>query len=122
MSRLGDVLALETAGLIADYLGNFRYALYAGGILCAVSFTAVVIYGFLDRAAEPYFPDHKTNPADNELNFKSVLRFDARFWLVSFLCLTYYGGVTPFVAICADFLTDKYLDANGNPIYDEKAA
>jgi len=108
MSRLGDFLTLTLSAIIAKAFGSFIYSLWAGAILCVVSFIAVIVYGIFDRSAERYFPDRKVNPADNELNFKAVLHFDVRFFIVSLLTTIYYAGIFPFVGNSTSFLEKKY--------------
>jgi MFS family permease len=108
VSRLGDFLALFLTTQLVESLGDFRLALWVGTVLCTLSFLAVVAYGFLDRYAERFVKRGPTDPAENELNFRAVKGFDARFWIISFLCMAYYSGVFPFVTVCSDFLTTKY--------------
>jgi len=62
----------------------------------------------LDKRSERHFPLRTPNPEDNELNFKTVLHFDPRFWLIAIVCMCYYGGIFPFVAIASDFLVKEY--------------
>jgi MFS family permease len=107
MSRLGDFLAIATSARIASLFGDFRWALWFGTILCGVSLLATVIYGVLDKAAEKHF-NRVVDPSENDFNFKAIFHFDLRFWLVSFLCMTYYSGVLPFVSVSSDFMTSKY--------------
>ncbi|PRP86283.1 hypothetical protein PROFUN_05424 [Planoprotostelium fungivorum] len=117
MSRLGDYLALSFSPQIAKLFGgDWIAALWFGTVLAGISVGAVLLYSVLDKASERYFPDRKIDPEENALNFKAILQFDARFWIVSLLCMTYYSGVTPFIALCNDFLKDSYH------FDDEKAA
>jgi len=112
ISRLGDFLALsesvQIASLFGDLDSGWKAALWVGAVLCAVSFCATLLYGFLDRLAEPHLINREPPPEENPLNFRAVLHFDARFWLISFCCMTYYGGVFPFTAICSNFMQTKY--------------
>jgi len=108
MSRLGDFLALTLAANLAKWFGGFQYALWAGVALCTISFMSVLVYSFLDKRSERYFANRIVDPNENALNFKSVLHFDPRFWLVSIVCMCYYGGIFPFVAVCNDFLVSQY--------------
>jgi len=108
MSRLGDFLTLTLSAVIAKAFGSYIYSLWAAAILCLISFISVVVYGIFDRGAERYFPDRKVNPADNELNFKAVLHFDIRFFIVSLLTTVYYAGIFPFVGNSTSFLETKY--------------
>jgi len=108
VSRLGDFLALSITSNLVSALGDFRHALWVGTALCTLSFIFVMLYGFLDKYAEKYVKRGPIDPTENELNFRAVAHFDARFWILSFLCMAYYSGVFPFVAVCSDFLQTKY--------------
>lgn len=109
VSRLGDYLSLSLSAPIANLLGGFQWALWAGAVLCGLSYAAAWLYSFMDRYGEARVASRKpADPSENELNFGAVLRFDVRFWIVSFLCMTYYSGVIPFVSIASDFLSSKY--------------
>jgi len=107
MSRLGDFLAVALGATIAHVAGTYKATLWAGAVLCGISFVSTIVYGLLDKPAEKYF-NRVVDPTENELNFKAVRYFDVRFWLVSFVCLSFYSGVLPFVAISSAFLHDKY--------------
>jgi len=103
MSRLGDFLALTVSANIAELFHDFRYSLWFGTILCGLSFVAVIVYGIFDKLAEKHIPNRVVDPSQNQLNFSAVLRFDSRFWVVSFLCMTYYSGIFPFVTFSSAF-------------------
>jgi len=108
MSRLGDFLAIFLAADIASWTHNYIVVLWIGVVLCGLSFCAVIVYSIMDSASEKYFPGRVTNSDENAVNFKAVFSFDPRFWLIAIVCMCYYGGIFPFVAICADFLETNY--------------
>jgi len=108
MSRLGDFLALFLAADIAVWAKDYKVVMWLGVCLCGLSFLSVILYGMLDKRSERYFPNRKTDPEENALNFKAVLHFDPRFWLIAIVCMCYYGGIFPFVTICSDFLVTTY--------------
>jgi len=107
MSRLGDFLSLALGGNLANWFGGYTATLWIGAGLMTVSLVACIVYSIMDKVAEKHFT-RVVDPSQNELNFKAVLNFDIRFWAISFLCLTYYSGVTPFIGLCSNFLQDKY--------------
>ena len=75
--------------------------------MCLVSFIAVVLYCFMDLYAEKKIPNRHPEP-QGQFNFREIRYFDRRFWVISLLCVVYYSGVTPFVAICSDFIKSKF--------------
>jgi len=108
ISRLGDFLALSITSYLVQGLGDFRHALWVGTALCALSFIFVMVYGFLDKYSEKYVKRGPIDPTENELNFRAITNFDVRFWILSFLCMSYYSGVFPFVSVASDFFQKKY--------------
>jgi len=110
MSRLGDLFALSGTTYIVNWFpgSNFNWILWLGVILCGVSCVAVIIYSVVDKATEKYFVGRTQDPNENNLNFRAVLHFDKRFWLIAIVCMAYYGGIFPFTAICSKFLTQSY--------------
>lgn len=104
VARLGDFLSLAISNYIATGFGSYHAVLWIGAILCGVSFVSVIIYSILDKAAERALPDRKPVSSENPLQFKAVLKFDVRFWIIALLCMAYYSGVFPFVAICTKYL------------------
>jgi len=109
MSRLGDYLAVSFSPSIAGLFGgDYKVAIWLGAVLAGVSVLSVLVYSVMDKASERYFTDRKVDPNENALNWGAILRFDVRFWVVSFLCMTYYSGVIPFIAFANDFLKDTY--------------
>jgi len=110
MSRLGDYIALSWTPSIATGIfdGNFIWILWLGAALCGISLLSVILYSLVDKATEKYFSGRTINPEENALNFKAVLHFDPRFWLIAIVCMSYYGGIFPFVAICSNYLVQEY--------------
>jgi len=105
MCRLGDLFALSGTVYVYSWLGNnFNYILWLGFLLCLVALVSVIVYSIIDKATEHHFPSRVVDPSENELNFKAVLSFDLRFWLIAVVCTSYYGAIFPFIAICNNYL------------------
>eukprot|EP01119_Soliformovum_irregulare_P001598 TRINITY_DN1131_c0_g1_i1.p1 TRINITY_DN1131_c0_g1~~TRINITY_DN1131_c0_g1_i1.p1 ORF type:complete len:475 (+),score=90.57 TRINITY_DN1131_c0_g1_i1:29-1426(+) len=116
ISRLGDFLALSVTSSIAHKMGSFDWILWGGAILIAISLGSVLIYSVMDKASERFFPNRVVDPTENQLNFRAVLRFDLRFWLIAIACLSYYGGIFPFISILGHFLTAAYGMENAETV------
>lgn len=134
VSRLGDFLAVSIGPIIANAFSGtgiaegfqgYRATLWVGAMFTGVSFAFTFIYSFADKWTANKYP--KKPLAPEKVNFFAILRFDARFWLISFITMMYYGGVTPFLAnascvsidplcsvfvsnrvVCSDFLQVKW--------------
>lgn len=107
VSRIGTIFSFNTGELIAEHFGGYRYSLVAAFLFCIVSLLANIVYVFMDRYGERIL-----NPGDYERSEKISLReireFKSHFWLVTFLCLTFYSAVFPFTALSTDFFVDKW--------------
>jgi hypothetical protein len=71
--------------------------LFLGALLTAISLLAVLVYSILDKIADKKLK-RLPSPSEN-INFKAIVKFDVRFWIISFVTLTYYSGILPFIAI-----------------------
>lgn len=111
VSRLGDFLALSSGAYIFRTWGggNFDFTLIVACGMCIISLFFTVVYFFVDKFSERRYLRNKTEPEPFSMeNFKCVLRFDLRFWLISILCMTYYSGVIPFIGMLTGWLQNKY--------------
>ncbi|UCE20629.1 MAG: MFS transporter [Gemmatimonadota bacterium] len=107
VSRLGTLFTFNTGELIASHFGNYRYALFAGVLFCAVSLAANVIYIILDRRGERLLK-LKDEGAEEKIVFKDIKDFKPSYWYVVLLCVTFYSAIFPFTALSTDFFADKW--------------
>jgi len=99
-------LAISLGGHISQHFNSYKATLFVGAALCIGSLVSVLVYALLDKISEKYIV---RPPLPKEIiNFRAVRDFDPRFWLISFIVMTYYAGVTPFVAIATDFIQEKW--------------
>lgn len=107
VSRIGTIFSFNTGELITEHFGGYHYALVAAFLFCIISLLANIVYVLMDRYGESIL-----NPGGYEKSEKLTLRdireFKSRFWLVTFLCLTFYSAVFPFTALSTDFFVDKW--------------
>jgi MFS family permease len=107
VSRLGTLFTFNTGELIASHFGNYRYALFAAVLLCAVSVAANVVYIILDRRGERLLK-LKDEGAEEKIVFKDIKDFKPSYWYVVLLCVTFYSAIFPFTALSTDFFVDKW--------------
>lgn len=107
VSRLGSLFSYNTEALIVDYFGHYSYALWAGLIFCLLSLLSNVIYCFLDRRGETVL-GLEEEEVEEKIVFADIKKFNASFWYVTLLCLTFYGAIFPFQHLAADFFHDKW--------------
>lgn len=107
VSRLGTLFTFNTGELIASHFGNYRYALFAAVLFCAVSLAANVAYIILDRRAERAL-QLQDEGAEEKIVFKDIKDFKPSYWYVVLLCVTFYSAIFPFTALSTDFFVDKW--------------
>jgi len=113
VSRLGSLFSYNTEALIVDYFGHYSFALWAGLFFCVLSLLSNIIYCLMDRRGEIVLGLEDAE-VEEKIVISDIKQFDASFWYVTLLCLTFYGAIFPFQHLAADFFHDKWgipLDA-----------
>ncbi len=120
VSRLGSLFAFNTGELIADYFGDFHYALFGAVLACTLSLIANIFYIILDRRGQRLL--HLKNGSEEKIVLKDIKEFRPTFWYVTLLCLTFYSAIFPFTNLSTDFFVDKWdipriAEASGGFLY-----
>lgn len=108
--RLGTFLALNLQAPVAEKWG-LRSSLWFAATIMGVGFLSYFVYLLLERWARGRegAPSAAGGGASEE---KFVLReafsFDASFWFITLLCVTFYSAVFPFQAYAPDILVQKF--------------
>lgn len=107
VSRLGSLFALNTGQVFTNFFGTFRAALFAAVIACVISLIANIIYIFMDRKGEKVLNLRKES-LEERIVFKDIKKFKPSFWYVTFLCVTFYSAIFPFIALAPAFFSEKW--------------
>ncbi len=107
VSRLGSLFALNTGQVFTNFFGTFRAALFAAVIACVISLIANIIYIFMDRKGEKVLNLRKES-IEEKIVFKDIKKFKPSFWYVTFLCVTFYSAIFPFIALAPAFFSEKW--------------
>lgn len=107
LSRLGTLFSFNTEALIAEYFGNYSYALWAAVLFCIMSLLANFVYIALDRKGEKAL-SLKEEGGGDKIVFADIKRFNNSYWYVTLLCLTFYSAIFPFTSLSTDFFNSKY--------------
>jgi len=107
ISRMGTLFSFNTEALIANYFGNFRYALWAAFLPCIVSLLCNVIANSLDRRGEKVLGAHQAGAGDRII-FSDIRVFPASYWYVTMLCVTFYSAIFPFTALSTNLIATKW--------------
>lgn len=108
--RLGTFLALVVQAPVAEGWG-LRPALWFAAAIMGVGFATYFIYIWLERLAK----GREGAPAaagglgaDERFVLREAFSFDASFWMICLLCVTFYSAVFPFQAYAPDILVQKF--------------
>ncbi len=102
--RLGSILALNSAAQIADTFGAWRYVLWAGTAVTLVSFLLFLVYLMIDRNVDSAIE----GGVEEKITIGDIRKLGSAFWLISFLCVTFYSAVFPFTVHAPRFLQKKF--------------
>ncbi len=107
LSRLGTLFSFNTEALIATYFQNYRYALWAAVIFCALSLLANLVYIMMDKKGESALKLKEEGGGD-KIVLADIKKFNNSYWYVTLLCLTFYSAIFPFTSLSTDFFSTKY--------------
>jgi MFS family permease len=107
--RLGTFLALSLQVPVKDWLG-LRGALWFATVLMATGFASFFVYLLLERLARGRegAPNGSGLGADERFILREAFSFNAPFWFITMLCVTFYSAVFPFQSYAPDILQQKF--------------
>lgn len=109
--RLGTFLALTLQARVAGWLGLRPALWFAVGVMAA-GLLSFFVYLALERAARgrPGAPGASGGGvgADEQFRLREAFSFNASFWLITLLCVTFYSAVFPFQSYAPDILVQKF--------------
>jgi MFS family permease len=107
ISRLGTLFSFNTEAMIANYFGNYRFALWAAVLLCLVSLLSNVVANLLDARGEKVLR-MKEEGAGDKIVFSDIKAFKPSYWYVTLICLTFYSAIFPFTALSTHLFATKW--------------
>jgi MFS family permease len=106
LSRLGTLFSFNTEALVADYFGDYRYALWAAVLLCVVSLACNLVSNLMDRHGEKLLAMKEAE--SDRIVLADIKQFSPSYWYVTLLCLTFYSAIFPFTALSTNLFADKW--------------
>ncbi len=106
--RLGNFASLNLGVPIQTWSGSWRLALWAAFLVIFLSFVIFLIYSRLDKTTEKYFKSEEKGEEKEKFVFRDVFQFKPSYWFITFLCVTFYSAVLPFVAFSNIFLQKEF--------------
>ena len=110
--RLGTFLALNIQAPAAGWFG-LRGSLWFAAAIMGVGFSTYFVYLLLERLARgrmgaPGVTEGGGVAPEEKFVLREAFSFDASFWFISLLCVTFYSAVFPFQSYAPDILVQKF--------------
>jgi len=107
ISRLGTLFSFNTEAMVANYFGNYKYALWAAVLLCLVSLLSNAVSNLLDAHGEKVL--HMKDGAESDkIVLADIKQFKPSYWYVTLICLAFYSAIFPFTALSTHLFSDKW--------------
>ncbi|MGD1146653.1 MAG: MFS transporter [Thermoanaerobaculaceae bacterium] len=110
--RLGTFLALNLQAPAAGWFG-LRGSLWLAAAIMGVGFATYFIYLAMEhiargRAGAPGMTAEGGVAPEEKFVLKEAFSFDASFWFITLLCVTFYSAVFPFQSYAPDILVQRF--------------
>jgi MFS family permease len=110
--RLGTFLALNIQAPAAGWFG-LGGSLWFAAVIMGLGFSSYFVYLLLERLARgrhgaPGTAKGGGAAPEEKFVLREAFSFDASFWYISLLCVTFYSAVFPFQAYAPDILVQKF--------------
>jgi MFS family permease len=107
ISRLGTLFSFNTEAMIANFFGNYKYALWAAVLLCLVSLLSNIVSNLMDKRGERVLK-MKDEAGSDKIVFSDIKAFKPSYWYVTLICLTFYSAIFPFTALSTHLFATKW--------------
>jgi MFS family permease len=107
VSRLGTLFSFNTEAMIAQYFGQYRYALWAALLLCLVSLASNLASNLMDARGEKILKIPPSGGGD-KIVLADIKAFKPSYWYVTLLCVTFYSAIFPFTALSTHLFATKW--------------
>jgi MFS family permease len=107
IARLGSWGTDYSPTVFGRWYGNWHDPLWIAAIIGGFCTVGGVVYWLLEGNAERKYVIGQAGSTD-KLVLKDLLTFDASFWYITGLCLTFYAAVFPFRSFAIKFFQEGY--------------
>ena len=107
IARLGSFAADNSPTWARAFYGDYRGPLMISMLMGITSVVAVIVYILMDRQARRVFrmpPEKK----QDRITLREVFHFDASFWMITLLCVTFYSAIFPFRTFAIKFFQEHH--------------
>lgn len=107
VAHLGSVFAFNTEAAIADYMGDYIWALWFAAITAVLSLLATLIYVIMDKRAK------KNSRVEHEahtqmITLKDIRNFQPRYWICAVIAVCIYCDVYAFRSLASAYISQKW--------------
>ncbi|XP_059159588.1 major facilitator superfamily domain-containing protein 1-like [Physella acuta] len=113
-SRLASTVAMNVMqplyNLVDQVVHGYKglgITLFLAVVVCIVSALCAVILSFLDKRADKKLFRSKVK-SNKLIKLKDILTIPVKAWITTFICVTFYVGVMPFISLGLVFFTMKF--------------
>lgn len=114
ITRLGTVAAFGLIPWIADKTSTKIALLIVAGTTI-IGIITTIIYAILDRIGveNKYVDFEEAVDSDEEkVKISEIFLLPKAFWVISILCMVFYGAIFPFTSFSTDFFMEKFKLSN----------
>lgn len=108
IARLGSVTADNSPTLFQSYYVNWQNPLIIAIIISTLCIIGAIGYWVLEHRSEKRYQLAEAGEIDR-LDIKNMFKFNASFWLIVALCVTFYSAIFPFRSFAIKF----FMEAHG---------
>jgi nitrate/nitrite transporter NarK len=114
MARIGTAIALGLSLPIARMMGGVSYPVLMGAIALCIGLLVYLVYCVLDKKEDRSVALLHAASAGSEeeegfrLSDLKLIFTNKAFWMITLLCLMFYGGVFPFIKFATKLMIYKY--------------
>lgn len=107
IARLGSFGSDYSPTVFGRWYNNWQDPLWIAAMIGGLCTGGAVVYWILEARAERRYAIGRGGTTD-KLVLKDLLTFDASFWYITGLCLTFYAAVFPFRQFAIKFFQEGY--------------
>ena len=114
LARVGTAVALGASLPIAKAFGGVSASVGLGAACLCIGMVSFLVYNVMDKKEDASAAAVETEPEEGfKFSDLSILFGNKGFWYITFLCLTFYAGVFPFLKFATKLMVFKYgVDAD----------
>lgn len=107
IARIGSFAALNSPTWAKNTFEHWQGPLLITTVFAFISLMSSIVYSVLENKALKQYSMAAAKKTD-KVQWSEILRFDASYWLVVALCVTFYSGIFPFQTFAVKFFQEAH--------------